>query len=85
VLAAVVTPTPDIINLMLFALPMVLLFFVGVFAAYLLVLSRENKRFPWRPFLIAMLIPLLILTGTLYVAITKYGYKLVLYWPFLTR
>ena len=32
---------------------MVLLYFVGVFASYLLVLSRENRRFPWRTFLIA--------------------------------
>ena len=43
-----ITPTPDIVNLMLFSVPMVLLYFVGVFASYLLVLSRENKRFPWQ-------------------------------------
>jgi sec-independent protein translocase protein TatC len=85
VVAALITPTPDIVNLMLFSLPMVLLYFVGVFAAYLLVLSRENKRFPWRTFLIAVLIPVLLIAAGLYLAITKYGYKLVLYWPFLTR
>jgi sec-independent protein translocase protein TatC len=85
VLAALITPTPDIINLMLFSLPMVLLYFVGIFAAYLLVLSRENKRFPWRTFLIAVLIPILLVAAGVYVAVTKYGYKLVLYWPFLTR
>jgi sec-independent protein translocase protein TatC len=85
VLAAVVTPTPDIVNLMLFSVPMVILYFVGVFASYLLVLSRENKRFPWRTFLIAVLIPVVLFAAGVYVAITKYGYKLVLYWPFLTR
>jgi sec-independent protein translocase protein TatC len=85
VLAAVVTPTPDIVNLMLFSVPMVILYFVGVFASYLLVLNRENKRFPWRTFLIAVLIPLLLFAAGVYVAVTKYGYKLVLYWPFLTR
>lgn len=85
VLAAVITPTPDIVNLMLFSVPMVILYFVGVFASYLLVLSRENKRFPWRTFLIAVLIPLILIGAGVYVAITKYGYKLVLYWPFLTR
>lgn len=47
VLAAVITPTPDIVNLLIFAIPMILLYFVGVFAGYLLVLSREGKRFPW--------------------------------------
>ena len=85
VLAAIVTPTPDIVNLMLFSVPMVILYFVGVFASYLLVLSRENQRFPWRTFLIAVLIPLVLVGAGVCVAITKYGYKLVLYWPFLTR
>ena len=47
VLAAIVTPTPDIFNLMMFATPMCVLFYVGVFASYLLVLNRENRRFPW--------------------------------------
>src|ERR1700693_3704793 len=45
--AAIVTPTPDVFNLMLFAVPMCLLFFVGVFASYLLVMHREGRRFPW--------------------------------------
>jgi sec-independent protein translocase protein TatC len=85
ILAAVITPTPDIVNLMLFSVPMVILYFVGVFASYLLVLSRENQRFPWRTFLISVLIPLLLIAAGVYLAITKYGYKLVLYWPFLTR
>ena len=31
ILAAIITPTPDVFNLMLFAVPMVALFFVGVF------------------------------------------------------
>src|SRR6478672_3101181 len=35
ILAAIITPTPDFFNLMLFAMPMCLLFFVGVFASYL--------------------------------------------------
>ena len=51
ILAAVVTPTPDIVNLMFSTVPMVILYFVGVFASYLLVLSRENKRFPMAYFL----------------------------------
>ena len=43
IMAAIVTPTPDVFNLMLFAVPMVVLFFVGVFAGYLLVLKREGR------------------------------------------
>ena len=50
-IAAIVTPTTDAVNLMLFSVPMCLLFFLGVFASYLLVLKRESRSFPWRAFL----------------------------------
>jgi sec-independent protein translocase protein TatC len=83
VLAAIITPTPDVFNLMLFAMPMCLLFYVGIFAGYLLVLNRENRRFPWRVTLLIVLGVLLLLAGALYLAITKYGYHLVPKWPFL--
>ncbi len=85
IVAAIVTPTPDVFNLMLFAVPMVLLFFVGVFAGYLLTLHREKRSFPWRIFLIVVGIPALLIGAGLYVAIAKYGYKVVLHWPFLVR
>lgn len=85
VLAAIVTPTPDVFNLVLFAAPMILLFFVGVFASYLLVLRRENQRFPWVPVLIAAGVVIILIAGALFLAITKYGYHLVPNWPFLTR
>ncbi|MBI1896636.1 MAG: twin-arginine translocase subunit TatC [Acidobacteria bacterium] len=85
VLAAVITPTPDVFNLTMFAVPMVLLYFVGLFASYLLVLSRENRRFPWASVAIVLGVPLLLISLGLYVAVTKYGYHLVLSWPFLVR
>jgi sec-independent protein translocase protein TatC len=47
ILTAIITPTPDAFNLMLFAVPMCLLFFLGIFLSYLLVLKRE-KRWPFR-------------------------------------
>jgi sec-independent protein translocase protein TatC len=50
-IAAIVTPTTDAFNLMLFSVPMCLLFYLGLFASYLLVLKRESRRFPWRAFL----------------------------------
>jgi sec-independent protein translocase protein TatC len=50
-IAAIVTPTTDALNLMLFSVPMCLLFYLGLFASYLLVLKRESRRFPWRAFL----------------------------------
>jgi sec-independent protein translocase protein TatC len=50
-IAAIVTPTTDALNLMLFSVPMCLLFYLGLFASYLLVLKRESRRFPWKAFL----------------------------------
>ncbi len=83
--AAIITPTPDVFNLMLFALPMCLLFYVGVFAGYLLVLKRESRRFPWRilMLIIAGILALLGLIG--YMAVSRYGYVLAPHWPFLVK
>ncbi len=51
ILAAIITPSQDAFNLAMFAVPMILLYFLGVFASYVLVMRRENRRFPWRTFL----------------------------------
>ena len=83
IIAAVVTPTPDVFNLMLFATPMCLLFYVGIFAGYLLVLHRENRRFPWGKVLTITISVLLLLAVVIYLAITRYGYRVVPNWPFL--
>src|SRR5712692_4809893 len=63
IIAAVITPTPDVFNLMLFAVPMCMLFFVGVFASYLLVLKRENRKFPWAALLKWLIALLVIVVG----------------------
>ncbi len=39
---------------------MALLYFLGVFASYLLVLSRENRKFPWKAFLLWVLALMLV-------------------------
>ena len=85
IIAAVVTPTPDVFNLMLFTVPMVLLYFVGVFASYLLFLHREEKKFPWFPVLLTLAAILLIAGGGVYLAIARYGFHLVPKWPFLVK
>jgi sec-independent protein translocase protein TatC len=85
ILAAVITPTPDAFNMMLFATPMCLLFFVGIFASYLLVLNREGRRFPWSRVLIPVFLVLIVVSGGLILAITKFGLHLVPRWPFLMR
>jgi sec-independent protein translocase protein TatC len=51
IVAAVVTPSTDVLNLILFATPMCLLFYLGVFVSYLHLLRREGRAFPWRPVL----------------------------------
>ncbi len=83
--AAIITPTPDVYNLTIFVVPMILLYFIGVFASYLLVLSREGRRFPWGKVLMwtAVLIGLLALA--LYMAMSVYHVRFVPNWPFLSR
>ena len=83
IIAAVVTPTPDVVNLMLFATPMCLLFYAGVFASYLLVLHREHREFPWRTVITIAVGVLLLSAMVLYLSITRYHYKVVPHWPFL--
>lgn len=85
ILAAVITPTPDVFNLMLFSVPMVILFFVGVFAAYLLELRRDDKSFPWLSVLVILLAVAGVAGGIVWALVAKYGYKTVPYWPFLLR
>jgi sec-independent protein translocase protein TatC len=85
ILAAVITPTPDVFNLTLFAVPMILLYFMGVFASYLLVMRRENRRFPWRIFLYWVLAVVAVAIIVVVVMIMRYNYHFVLYRPFFTR
>jgi sec-independent protein translocase protein TatC len=85
VIAAVVTPTPDAFNMTLFTVPMIALYFVGVFASYLLVLRREGKRFPWGMVLLVLLGILLLAAGVLALLIYRYHFHLVAKWPLLTR
>jgi sec-independent protein translocase protein TatC len=85
IIAAIVTPTPDVFNLMLFAVPMCALFYIGIFAGYLLVLHREKRKFPWRPVLKWSGLVLLVLAGIVYLLVARYRYHLVQQWPFLTR
>jgi len=85
ILAAVITPTGDVFNLTLFATPMIILFYVGIFASYLLVLRREKKKFPWAIFLRWFaIIGVIILTITWLCAL-YFHYKFVMHWPFFVR
>ncbi len=85
IIAAVVTPTPDVFNLMLFAVPMCALFFVGVFASYLLVLKREGRKFPWRTIGLVLLGLAVAGAATIAILIARYHLHLIQKWPFLAR
>ena len=85
ILAAVITPTPDIFNLMLFATPMILLFYIGIFASYLLVLKREGRRMPAKILGLVTLIILVILGVSGYFAVLKFHLHFLSHWPFLTQ
>jgi sec-independent protein translocase protein TatC len=83
--AAIITPTPDFFNLMLFAVPMCLLYFVGVFASYLLVLKREGKKFPWAAVLAITLLVIVVLAAIGYWVLLKLHYHPVGHWPFMVK
>lgn len=83
--AAIITPTPDVFNLMLFAVPMVILYFVGVFAGLLVVMHREGQKFPWLKVLLTIGGTLAILGSVGYFVTIHYGYHVIHHWPFLTK
>jgi sec-independent protein translocase protein TatC len=82
--AAIITPTPDVFNLMLFAIPMCALYFVGVFFSYLLVLKREGRQFPWKKALPLILLAVLLIAG-IYAAIVYFHLHFIRHWPFLIK
>ncbi len=85
VLAAVVTPTPDIVNLTIFAVPMILLYFVGILAGWLLTLSREGRQGVVRSILFSVVLLVVFLAGMLLLAVFRFGYHFTSTWPFLVR
>ncbi len=85
IIAAIATPTPDIFNMMLFAMPMCLLFFVGIGAGYILQLRREKKKFPWGPVLRYTAGILAVIAGLLYYMHAFQGYHFVRHFPWFVR
>jgi len=85
VLAAVITPTGDVFNLTLFATPMIILFYVGIFASWLLILKREKRAFPWKTFLTWTLIALLGISVIAVGVLWYQGYHFVPRWPIFVR
>ena len=85
IIAAIVTPTPDVFNLMLFAVPMCVLYFVGLFAGYLVILRREGRKFPWKRFFMIAGGIILVLAVAGLIATKYFHYHLISRWPFVIR
>ncbi len=71
--AAFITPTQDISNLMLLTGPMVVLFFSGVFAGYLLLWKRDRPRFSRKIIVAVSLVVAALLCASVWVAVVRYG------------
>ena len=56
VAAAIITPTGDPLTMTLFAGPMILLYFIGIGASWLLVLRRQGRSLPWLRIFIVLLV-----------------------------
>jgi sec-independent protein translocase protein TatC len=84
IVAAIITPTPDVFNLMLFAIPMCLLYFVGVFSGLVLVMRREGRKAPWRS-IVLIVLSVLIVAGAIAFAMLHFHIHFVHKWPYLTK
>lgn len=85
ILASFITLTQDAVNLAVVTVPMILLYFLGVFASFLLVMRRENRRFPWRMFGYWLLAVLAAIIIAIWSAVVVFEYHLVDGWPFLAK
>jgi sec-independent protein translocase protein TatC len=85
IVAAIITPTPDFFNLMLFAVPMCLLYFVGVFASFLLVMKREGKKFPWGKVLAITVVAIVLIAAISIFVLLKLHYHAIGHWPFFAK
>jgi sec-independent protein translocase protein TatC len=84
IVAAIITPTPDVFNLMLFAIPMCMLYFVGVFAGLVLVMRREGRTMPWNT-MVWIAVIVLLTAAAIAAAMMFYHVHLIPKWPYLTR
>jgi sec-independent protein translocase protein TatC len=83
VLAAVITPTPDVTTMLTFAAPMILLFYVGIGGSYLIVLRREGRSLPWLKIFLALLGFAAAVAAIIAFLHFYFGYQILYHWPYL--
>ena len=81
VIAAIITPTGDPFTMTLFAGPMILLYFVGIGASWLLTLRREGQAIPWLRIVLAALVFFGAVAGIVYYMYARMGYQFVSEFP----
>ncbi len=81
IIAAIITPTGDPFTMTLFAGPMILLYFIGIGASWLLVLKREDQAIPWLRITLAALAFFGTIFGIVYYMYAKAGYRFVAEFP----
>ena len=64
---------------------MIALYFLGLFASYLLVLRREGRKFPWHIVALEFAGLVLIGDGVVALLIYRFHFHWIAKWPFLTQ
>ncbi len=85
VAAAIITPTGDPLTMTLFAGPMILLYFVGIGASWLLVQRREGRKLPWLRIIISLIIFLAAMAGIVVYLHLYQGYEFGSEFPWFVR
>ncbi len=74
VAAAIITPTGDPLTMTLFAGPMILLYFVGIGASWLLVLRRQGRALPWLRIFLVLIVFFAMIAGIVAYMCLYHGY-----------
>ncbi len=85
VIAAIITPTGDPLTMTLFAGPMILLYFVGIGASWLLVLKREGRKLPLFRIALTVLLFFAMVAGIVAYLYFFRGYGFVPEFPWFVR
>jgi sec-independent protein translocase protein TatC len=64
---------------------MILLFYVGIFASWLLVLHREKRSFPWAKVLPWVGLSVVLIVIIVWVCMHFFGFKFIPHLPYLIR
>ena len=85
VAAAIITPTGDPLTMTLFAGPMILLYFIGIGASWLLVLRREGRRLPWFRIFLTLGVFFVVVAGIVVYLHLYHGYEFSTRFPWFGR